>query len=545
MKRLLIHLVLIALLFVSWLPVAKIFYSPKVPIGIDTFNFTYYILNFRENLAFPVSAWKMQAFEGMPRLLDTSWLHFYIIQPLVSAVGVFASVKVYPLVFLFLFIMFSYLLFFEISKNYLLSFGLAVLLARTGAIYIPLYSSGVVLSSISQTFFPLALYFLVRYCRRGNAKHLTIAGLSLAAGMYTHPGTTAAVTLPSVLLFLIFSSSEKVGAFAIGKKIVISLKVLLTAFFVGALVILPNLWVKFMVGGHQWLKVNLNPETHTFSLLLQTVNPISYVAVALAVLFGLYFSRRINRLVVPFLGITLFFLVFIWTLFAGFNPLGGFMFPHRIYWFGIVGIFASVAALVSPGLDHLRGTYRVAVLVLTRGVFPLVLLASLLLPIERVLPFLGKEFFLSSEAGGKPEDPKAVYSRLFFSLVDADPSAFQSAGQSYRLYALDYAHNLNVGIASPMPQVRGGFHYSTARNADWFAWTDAALAQESQDKKRIDPFVAERQSLYLIDWYAMKYLLSVPMQPGELASWFFDSTKPYVAQKIIAGRSALFTISDS
>lgn len=523
------HFVLLAFLLTSWLPLADIYYRFELPIGVDAVNFVYYTLNFRENMAFPVSAWKSQAFEGMPRLLDSSWLHFYLIQPLVSLTSVLEAAKLYPLIFHFLFLLFSYFLFYEISSNYLLAFGLTFLLSRTGAIYIPLYDSGVVLSSLSHTFFPAMFYFLTRFVKRGEEKSLVLAAVMLALGMYTHPGTTVVATAVPAVIFLTFFTSKEVSFFDIRKKLGVSFKFFLIWGLVGGLVIGPHAFSKVFEGGHQWLRVNLVRSEKAFYYLFSRLDQTIFLAImVLAVLPTLFFIKRINRLFLPFFLILFYHFLFQLGLWLGKNPLGGFMFPHRIYWAGIVSFLALVAALASPrGMETLTKAKKGVYWLFTGLVMPAILISTWRLSLPEVLNFLPDSYFSKDSFSAKQIDPGLAYTETFLASRGTDLSFFEEGGIDYRFYALDYAANLKLGTVLPLPQAKGGFHYSTAKNVNWFAWLDAVVSRESQQEETIEAYVAEQQSLFLIDWYAIRYLLSSFRDPGILADWFLTDS-PYV-----------------
>jgi len=539
-------LVLLGLIFIAWWPLGRVFYQADIPIGNDTINFVYYVDYLRDNLAFPVLGWKYQAFEGMPLLLDQSWLNFYLVQPLIHFLGIFLAIKAYVLFFFFLFFVFAYLLFYEISGNLLLSAGLTLLLARTGAVYLPLYSSGVVLSSISHTFYAMMLYFLVRFAKRNEKKSLYLAALALSLSVYTHPGIAAVVLFAAALFFFIFYSTGQLSLMAFKKKFSSAFIFFFLFGLVSSLGLFPYLYSRFTEGGLKTFEFNFSSSQITFSLLRNSLNPVIFLAAGIALIFGLLFINRLNRLVWPFLVIFVYLLVFLWTLYVGRNPLGGFMFPHRLYWALVLTGLAIVALLVSPsGRENFGKTKRLIHYGFTYVLLPLVLVASLLQPINKTLNFLG-----DSTINGKVwhnqtnSDPGKVYGERILSAFNTDLAFFKEADLSYRLYIFDYIHNLSLGMITPVPQTRGANHFMTAKNADWFAWFDAVFAQESQTKQRLEPYVAEQQSVYLLDWYAVRYLFSYPGEPGMLANWFVKEDSPYVEARNTRGPNVALKIKE-
>lgn len=539
-------LILLGLIFVTWWPLGRVFYQASTPIGNDTINFVYYVDYLRDNLAFPVLGWKYQAFEGMPLLLDQSWLNFYFVQPLIPLLGIFLAIKVYVLFFFFLFFVFAYLLFYEISGNLLLSAGLTLLLTRTGAVYLPLYSSGVVLSSISHTFYAMMLYFLVRFAKRNEKKSLYLAALALALSVYTHPGIAAVVLFAAALFFFIFYSTSQLSLTAFKQKFNSAFIFFFLFGLVSSLGLFPYLYSRFTQGGLQSFEFNFSSSQITFSLLKSSLNPVIFFAGGIALIFGLLFIKHLNRLIWPFLVIFIYLLIFLWTLYIGKNPLGGFMFPHRLYWALVLTSLAIVALLVSPsGRENFGKLKKLTHSGFTYVLLPLVLVASLFQPINKTLNFLSDSIINGKIWPNQANtDPGKVYGERVLSAFKTDLTFFSGADLSYRFYIFDYIHNLSLGMVTPVPQVRGAHHFMTAKNNDWFAWFDAVFAQESQTKQRLEPYVAQQQSVYLLDWYAVRYLFSYPGEPGMLANWFVKEDSPYVEARNTKGPNVALKIKE-
>ncbi len=421
----LIHISIIGIIFVSWLPKAKYFYFRDLPLGNDTLNFMYYTQEFRNNLSFPVSAWKYQAFEGMPRLVDTSWLHFYFIQPLVSWIGIMPATKIYPLIALFLFLVFSYFLFFELSSNYLLSGSLALILAKTENIYIPLFSSGVVLSSISQTFFPLTFYFLVRFFKRNEDKSFYLAAASLALAIFTHPGAGVITAFLCTGIFFAFIKTETIGFFNIAKKFQLAFKFFVISVMIASIAILPNVYTKIFEGGHQWLTPVLTAQTNVFSFLYSTLNPAFFIIIAISLVIGILFIKNINEFILPFIGCLIYFFVFIGSIYLGKNPLSGFIFPHRIFWMFTVSILALAAVLAAPqGFLEFGKIKKWILIILSCILIPTVSLIGLTSPLNQIPNLMPEENLSTLKYKNLTSDPVEIWSKPFLALTDTELSFF-------------------------------------------------------------------------------------------------------------------------
>ena len=83
-------------------------------------------------------------------MLDQTFLHFYLIQPLVNWWGGWLAIKIYPLIFFLVFGLASFLVFWRLSRSWLISLGLGLSVVLSASVYYPLLSGGVVLSALSE-----------------------------------------------------------------------------------------------------------------------------------------------------------------------------------------------------------------------------------------------------------------------------------------------------------------------------------------------------------------------------------------------------------
>ncbi|GAI22157.1 unnamed protein product, partial [marine sediment metagenome] len=76
----------------------------------------------------------------------------------------------------------------------------------------------------------------------------------------------------------------------------------------------------------------------------------------------------------------------------------------------------------------------------------------------------------------------------------------------------------------------GYFHFYTKYSADWFSWLLATLSASTLESKTIPQDMAEKQSLFLIDWYGIKYLVPYPEAEFDLAPRFWQENE-YILSK--------------
>ena len=83
------------LALVFW-PFVKYYFAAEYPLGDEPLHFANVLL-FQKFHAFPLSAWQGQWFAGYPLVEGYPWLHYYLIQPLVSLVGAATAMNFYSI----------------------------------------------------------------------------------------------------------------------------------------------------------------------------------------------------------------------------------------------------------------------------------------------------------------------------------------------------------------------------------------------------------------------------------------------------------------
>lgn len=190
-------LVYLTQLFSPW-------YLGKVPaIGVDLYNSVTHATYHQDYLSFPFNSYKDFWYTGYPVMRDFPQLSYYAMVPFVAHFGGPIGVQVFALVSLGLLLIFSYLLFYELSKNFGLSFFLAILILLSVNTYGSLAWAGSIPYFASQPFFPLGLLFGVMYLKKPKIKYLCLMALVSGIGILTHPLAMVAYLIPSLLLLII------------------------------------------------------------------------------------------------------------------------------------------------------------------------------------------------------------------------------------------------------------------------------------------------------------------------------------------------------
>ena len=107
----------IALIFYIYWPFADGFINQKRTVG-DALMHLANVISFQRNHPFPIMAWKTE-WAGYPVIEGYPWLHYYIIQPLLSLFSTPGlAMDYYSAIFLLVYYILSFLLLFYVSKKW-------------------------------------------------------------------------------------------------------------------------------------------------------------------------------------------------------------------------------------------------------------------------------------------------------------------------------------------------------------------------------------------------------------------------------------------
>ena len=156
------HLFCCLVLLLSYLPMATEYYFHFPPSGFDFYQMVAYEAYIRKDFGLWTGLWKYTWFNGCPLGRDYPLLHMYLALPFATYLGDVEGCKAYLLFNFYLFAVFSYLLFFELSRNKALSLLIANVLVWSPNVYFTLFG-GTLTFAATQMFLPLSLLLTVKY----------------------------------------------------------------------------------------------------------------------------------------------------------------------------------------------------------------------------------------------------------------------------------------------------------------------------------------------------------------------------------------------
>ncbi len=198
-----LHLIAICLIVYFTQPFTSWYLSAVPAHGVDLYNSVTHALYHLNSFSMPFNSFKDFWYSGYPVMQDFPQLSYYAMVPFVAYLGGPIGAQVFALVSLGLLLIFSYFLFYELSKNVGLSVFLAVLILLSVNIYGSLTWAGSIPYFASQSFFPLGLLFGVMYLKKPQIKYSCLMMLVTGIGILIHPLAMVAYLIPSLLLLII------------------------------------------------------------------------------------------------------------------------------------------------------------------------------------------------------------------------------------------------------------------------------------------------------------------------------------------------------
>ncbi|MDO8551678.1 MAG: hypothetical protein Q7S03_03320 [bacterium] len=545
------HLLCLSVIFYSISLIANWYFSKKPADGVDLYLSASYVSDLINHFAWRFNGWKDFWFSGVPYSVDYPSLYFYLMIPFAKFFGLVAGIQRFAILGLGVFSLFSYLLYFELSKNRLLAVVLTLTTILSGNLYKSLFWAGGIPFWTSQAFLPIVLFLIIKYCRTDNRKWLLLAALASGLGINGHLQSLFNFTLPAAVIVLFFWRPNKTTFSFLGRVFDIFIFGLLT-YLVG----LPYLSALFPLSDLVYLlkfvtailsqvfareKYPSLPETQTstgvsatelwtraqFNLIFTDTNIFLWIITAF-VLFCFVFTFILQKskgkrlkLLFPFVLLNIYFISLVFLMSRGVSVLiGGW---YKAFWPTLVGL-GMIAAylwgetrliLVENNFFELRrklGSFFNFGLVVFVNLCLLGLISYLLIFVQpKAVANMDR---IDSPNGTYPGILAMVNSNVDLSLIKSQitPKIMTDKPKDYRLYANDALVNQWWPTVMDMPLTRG-YVDSPYPDRGGIFWLDAALGRGGKDDQsslisdwETPPEVVDNNIRFLLDWNATKYL---------------------------------------
>ncbi|MBI2327832.1 hypothetical protein HYU92_05945 [Candidatus Curtissbacteria bacterium] len=456
-------------------------------IGSDYFNALTYLIYFTKYLPFPPTGYLPFWNEGMPQIGGYPFFSFYLVQPLTKYFDLMTSMNYYSFATLALFFIASLALFWQVSKNWIISVGLVAILMSTRATYYALTTGGFIASASSQWYLPLVLFFIFRFAEHSQTHYLILAsiltGLSL---VHQAPINLLLTFIPAIITLSLLPN------FKFGKRLRNLIIFILISSLIGSIglyVIFLQMFLGSGTGSCQSTQCWGEYPIH----LIRWLNPLAPLvstASLFVVVILVLFRRKISLsyLLAPLAILTYFVIYATAAYFKQINGLANVIFPTRVFWAANL-----VLLLIGTASFYLIGKYSKKVSYFLSLIFTLMILFVIVQkPID-----IHKEFTATVPM---EVEKYAIEKFKTHELSEVVPN-----------WVLDFDKNWRIDISSSglvqwfymvseSPTVRGYSNHPLGIHRDWQYFLGTSTRNLSPD---LDQELAKNRALFLIDAFGI------------------------------------------
>ena len=558
LTSLVFHFLAGGIIYYFWRSVAQWYWNYRPVLGVDFYNTASYVGYLARHFALRVNGWKYIWHGGYPMQFDYPTLHAYLNLPLLSVFSLPQAVQAYMLLACFLFLFFSYLLFWEISKDRVLAIILTIASSFSIALYGPLVWGGSLPYFATQFFLPLTVWLLVKYFNTNDKRWYFLSSLFLGISLLGHPQVAFSYAMPISFLLLLFYPFE-------GEKIfsLVRLKRLFLYFLIALIVgysqlalqlgrtplqiiaFLPriiNTLLTPFIGGQKALPgpggvssadtaaAKGAAEIAQFQKdqlkhFISETNPLFFIFLAASVLVLLlsFVVRKKRR---KSFKVLIYALPALWVIFYNSLYAYGISFFHggwyRVFWPFPLSLGILISFIWGDFWTSMKERFSVfgkkpvlritwtaisAVIVLSFGAF---LLREN--PSQKMLKII-EDPRLRQQSSAFPDSLNVYIEREEFGELKGKltPTWLNPNETNYRLYENDQRVNIWWNALFDMPLVKGYIDDPSGDSSGGFYWTSIALSQSQGRSALIETWgvpeeMAYNNALFLIDWYSIKYL---------------------------------------
>lgn len=503
-------IVLIVLLFE---PFKNAYLNLAQPVGGDYYNGLSYSIQLSKHLPFPPSGWLNFWHEGQPIIGGYHIFPFYLAILLFNNSGPAVALGLYSVGALLLFLIFSLLLFWQITRSPPISVILTFILFNTRATHYQLLAEGLVAASSTQWFLPATLFLFYLFFNKFNSKYLIAASITTGLSILLHPGVGIIMVLvPSITLLICYLWQAQIPK---RKKIFYLSVYSLNSFLLG-IVSIYSLFSQ-AISGISGGGICNSPQCwgvypQHLSLWLTILTPLTFI-----VLFSLAIATKLIKrekvTIKPVLFSLLTFLVLSFYLLAAYfhkiDSVSAIIFPRRLFW--ALNLLILVVA---------ANSYRILTEALTKKLswgLSLFFLCMIIFVIQY------RPSILNFDVKSATSLPNTIPADITGELSGFVPGwVIKTAQQetNYRFDSLNQQVNHWWNTVFPMPATRGYSNFPIGENASWLYYLQVGTAENKPDTNKE---IIRNRTLFLLDHYAIS-LYEDSQRSSSFANLGYDLT---------------------
>lgn len=523
----LLHLGAAIVIVIAFWPMARWYFEAKPLWGVDFYYTATLVKMMQANLVLPPLSWNYAWFAGWPIFSYQPMLQYLLIVPFTLFFDLLAAVKIWMLISLGLYILGCYAVSFTLSRNRGLAIILAICAIYSVGVYGTLMWGGSLPNHATQAFLPWTLLLIILYLKNKNIRYLFGAGLLSGLALLGHPQIVIAYIFPSSAILFIFSAGQlklldrlKSGALFVLLSFVVGLPLIYTSAGSLQTLIVTNSFnsasstarVDSQVA--QDIKAfNLAQPTRMYTDTNQTIFFLLASAIGFYLFLFIFKHGKAQFFpVVPYFILAVYYIFYTVIYAYGISMYHGGW--YRLFWATPLWLGLAISAfwgVAETSLRELLGRLKIVII-------PLMTITILIVGAVMLIFYsrdVKERIVLRSNPSSAFPDvlnlriDSAGFERLRGEMV---PGWLPADSTDYRLYDGDQTVNIWWNALYKMPLARGYLDPPIRPALGYRFWVDAALSIDSSTStdQLVGSFkypedIAYNNTLFLIDWYAIKY----------------------------------------
>lgn len=512
--------------------VAEPYITSTKAVGGDYFNALTYAKFFAEHLPLPPTGWMPFWNGGIPVIGGYPTAFFYLMHPLTQFFDVASSMELLSIIFILLFLISAHFLFWELSRNHILSLFMTGILILTPAIYYALTAEGLVTASAMQWSLPATLFFLIRFIKFQQRPFLVAAGILTGVGLLIHaPMAVLTVFVPAFLYLLVANTGDPKDAQQtqqlriwkptrwekIKTKGSYLLLFTLVSTAIGSIGLYTNiLQVFFSAGAGPCESLQCWGE---YPLHLMWFSPLILLPVAIYLPLSLIAWRihkaRFSEITALFISLLLLIGYITAARLHLVDSLASAFFPRRFFW-AIALLALTVAASAARYIS--KASTKLAV---TAGALLVTSLVLFIPKLPEIAAFSLKDHLKTPNALPMGVDKYIVAKYQTLPGSDILPSWLPIDDNNWRLDSIRPDFFIWWNTVAKMPATRGYSNAPTQEHLNWIYFLQTATLAGAGDDK-LDAATRRDRALFLLDAFGINILFQ--SGPDEYDPAFLDDT---------------------
>lgn len=499
-----------AVIYYAFWPLAKSYIYAEDGVG-DASTHLANIVTFSRHRTFPIKAWQGEWFAGYPMVEGYPWLHYFLIQPVLSFFDTPGlAMDYYGAILLLIYYLFCFLLLYYTSRNAFLALLFSLVLVYGADSSMPLFVNAFTVFTASQFLLPLNLLLVIIAREKKSIKLLLVSSFVMALSFYAHGAMTYIVMLPIILPFLIFNKKGNITK----KTIMTSIKYFTVFALLSSVQIYQFLAYYFK--GQDVSSVARHPLKDVparYLYMFSWQNPVLLPLLILFVPVFIFAARKSYSRIKPYLYSLLFIFFFFSLMVFKITGMVIILLGERALW-GISLAFLMLFAAVIKVLIDSKVKRSILVGIISLMLTVSYLYFTLIIKHPLLVPDISKpmhQYTYSSDEEydvdeKEADDSQREYRNKYDRMYDYTPLSWNQSFDNYRTDGISYNIYSSWALWSANPRYKGRYPAMKGLPLHWSGLVSAAEYGMLGEAGAFDNSKwAMNQAVFFFDWYGIRH----------------------------------------